>query len=201
MTEASKKPAGITPSATVGPYFKYGLTPGGAYPVRDAFSAHVATPDAQGERIRISGRVTDGDGQPVPDSMIEIWQADAAGRYAHPRDAGAKPNATFKGFGRSDADADGRFTFDTIKPGAVAGAGGKPQAPHIVVAVFARGMVRHVYTRIYFAEEAVANAADAVLALVPADRRSTLLAKRGGDGAYSFDIRLQGADETVFFDL
>ena len=164
MTDAAKKPLGITPSATVGPYFKYGLTPGGAYPVRDAFSRTVATSDAQGERIRITGRVLDGDGRPVTDAMIEIWQADASGRYAHPRDTGAKPNATFKGFGRSDTDADARYIFETIKPGPVAGPGGKPQAPHIVVAVFARGMPKHVYTRIYFAEDVAAHAADPILA-------------------------------------
>lgn len=201
MTDAVKKPAGITPSATVGPYFKYGLTPADAYPFRDAFSSTVTTPDAQGERVRITGRVFDGDATPITDAMIEIWQADGAGRYAHPRDAGARPNATFKGFGRSDTDKDGRFTFDTIKPGTVAGPGGTLQAPHIVVAVFARGMVRHLYTRIYFAEDSAANEADPVLALVPAERRSTLIAQRGSDGAYVFDIRVQGDHETVFFDL
>ena len=201
MSDAAKKPAGITPSATVGPYFKYGLTPGGEYPVRDAFSATVATPDAQGERIRIKGHVLDGDGKPVPDAMIEIWQADGAGRYAHPRDTAARPNTKFKGFGRCGTDAKGGFSFETIKPGAVAGAKGALQAPHIVVCVFARGMLRHLYTRIYFAEDAAANAADAVLRLVPAERRATLLAKRGGDGAYAFDIRIQGGDETVFFDI
>ena len=201
MTEPHKKPAGITPSATVGPYFKYGLTPRGAYPVRDAFSPDATTPDAQGERIRIVGRVVDGDGLPMPDAMIEIWQADAAGRYAHPRDADARPNATFKGFARSDTDRDARFQFDTIKPGIVAGPAGKAQAPHILVALFARGMTRHVYTRIYFADEPAANAADPVLALVPADRRATLIAQCGNDGAYIFNIRVQGGDETVFFDL
>ncbi len=205
MTDAANKPqmksAGITPSATVGPYFKYGLTPAGVYPVRDAFSPTVATPDAQGDRIRITGRVLDGDGKPVSDSMIEIWQADAAGRYAHPRDGGAKPNASFKGFGRGDTNADGRYAFETIKPGSVAGPGGKQQAPHIVVAVFARGMPKHLYTRIYFAEDAANHAGDPVLMLVPTDRRNTIVAKRGIDGAYVFDIRIQGGDETVFFDL
>ena len=200
MTEAQKKPAGITPSSTVGPYFKYGLTPGGAYPVRDAFSANVVTPDAQGERIRINGHIVDGDGKAIPDAMLEIWQADSAGRYAHPRDTAMRANTSFKGFGRADTDAMGGFVFDTIKPGAVAGPGGKMQAPHIVMAVFARGMLRHLYTRIYFDNE-TANAADPILALVPADRRGTLIAKRGTDGAYTFNIRIQGADETVFFDL
>ncbi len=201
MSDATTKPTGITPSATVGPYFKYGLTPNGAYPVRDAFSADVTTPDAQGERIRISGQVFDGDGAAINDAMIEIWQADSAGRFAHPRDGNAIPNASFKGFGRSDTTSGGRFQFDTIKPGPVAGPGGKPQAPHIVVAVFARGMTRHLYTRIYFPEDAKAHAADPVLAMVPANRRPTLIASRGGDGTYTFDIRVQGGNETVFFDL
>jgi protocatechuate 3,4-dioxygenase, alpha subunit len=206
MTETPPKHTGqgsfgVTPSATVGPYFKYGLAPGGAYPVRDAFSATVATPDAAGERIRIHGRITDGDGKPVVDAMIEIWQADAQGRYVHPRDTGPRANTSFKGFGRSDTDSAGAYTFDTIKPGKVAAAGGTMQAPHILVVLFARGMLRHLYTRIYFAEDSAAHSTDAVLALVPADRRHTLIAKRGGDGAYTFDIRIQGDGETVFFDL
>ena len=201
MSEGGKKPAGITPSATVGPYFKYGLTPGGAYPFRDAFSATVATPDTQGEHIRIKGRVLEGDGKAVPDAMLEIWQADGAGRYAHPRETGARANTSFTGFGRSDTNAEGGFQFETIKPGVVAGPRGKPQAPHILVTLFARGMLRHLYTRIYFAEDAAALAADPMLALVPAERRNTLLAKRGSDGTYAFDICIQGRGETVFFDL
>lgn len=201
MTDATKKPVGITPSSTVGPYFAYGLTPRADYPFRDAFADQVATPDAEGERIRIIGRVFDGDGAVIPDAMIEIWQADGAGRYAHPRDTATRANTSFKGFGRCGTSKAGAFAFDTIKPGVVAGPGGKPQAPHIVVCIFARGMLRHLYSRIYFADNTVANAADPVLALVPAGRRDTLIAKRGPDGAYAFDIRIQGGDETVFFDL
>jgi protocatechuate 3,4-dioxygenase alpha subunit len=194
--------AGITPSQTVGPFFAPALTPGKTYPWRQPLGNDLITPDASGERIRIEGRVTDGDGAPVDDAMIEIWQADAAGRYAHPADK-RRPNAQFKGFGRAMSDAEGRFSFSTIKPGAVPGPDGKPQAPHILVAVFARGLPRHAYTRIYFADEA-ANASDAILALVPAERRTTLIAARAennGGAVYRFDIRLQGENETVFFDV
>jgi protocatechuate 3,4-dioxygenase, alpha subunit len=195
--------SGITPSQTVGPYFKYGLTPNGQYEWNDAFTGNLITPDASGERIRVEGRVFDGEGQPVPDAMLEVWQADAQGRFADPQDKRALPNATFRGFGRCGTDANGTYAFDTIKPGPVPDADGKPQAPHLLLAVFARGMLRHFYTRIYFAGEA-ANAGDPVLALVPADRRATLIATReAGDGnaVYRLDLRLQGENETVFFDV
>ena len=111
MTDAKKKPAGITPSQTVGPYYAYGLTPRNEYPFRDAFAAPVATPDAEGTRIRLSGHVLDGDGKAIPDAMIEIWQADSAGRYAHPRDSRARANSSFKGFGRSGTDKNGGFAL------------------------------------------------------------------------------------------
>jgi protocatechuate 3,4-dioxygenase alpha subunit len=194
---------GITPSQTVGPYFKYGLTPGGQYEWNDAFSGNLVTPDTTGERIRIEGRVFDGEGQPVPDAMLEVWQADSQGRFADPQDKRALPNATFRGFGRCGTDANGTYVFDTIKPGSVPDPDGKPQAPHIVLAVFARGMLRHLYTRIYFADEA-GNSSDPVLALVPADRRATLIAVReagNGNAVYRLDLRLQGDGETVFFDV
>jgi protocatechuate 3,4-dioxygenase alpha subunit len=194
--------SGITPSQTVGPFFAYGLTPKD-YDWSEIIGSNLDTPDASGERIRIEGRVLDGDGAPVNDSMVEIWQADAAGRYAHPADRRALPNAAFKGFGRCGTDREGRFGFDTVKPGAVPGPNGKTQAPHISFAVFARGMLRHCYTRAYFSDEA-ANASDPVLNVVPAERRPTLIAKRedrGGMPTYRFDIRLQGEDETVFFDM
>jgi protocatechuate 3,4-dioxygenase, alpha subunit len=194
--------AGITPSQTVGPFFAPALTPGKEYPWHQPIANDLITPDASGQRIRIEGRVFDGDGAPVNDAMIEIWQADAAGRYAHPADR-QRPNAKFTGFGRAGTDAEGRFGFSTVKPGAVAGPDGKSQAPHILVAVFARGLPRHAYTRIYFADEA-SNADDPILALVPPDRRGTLIARReeeNGGPAYVFDIRLQGANETVFFDV
>jgi len=192
--------SGITPSQTVGPYFAFGLTPTD-YDWNLAIGNDLVTADASGERIRIVGRVLDGDGAPVVDSMLEIWQADAGGRYAHPADERAPPNAAFKGFGRVGTDREGRFSFETIKPGAVPGPGGKPQAPHIAVVVFSRGMLTHVFTRIYFADEP-ANASDPILAAVPADRRPTLIARRedhGGQPTYLFDVRLQGDGETVFF--
>lgn len=193
----------ITPSATVGPYFAYGLTPGGRYAWNDAFSNNLVTPDAAGERIRIEGRVLDGDGMPINDSMIEIWQADAQGRYANPADKRAPSNASFKGFGRIGAGDNGYYSFETIKPGAVPGPQGKMQAPHILLAVFARGMLRQSYTRIYFADEA-ANTTDPILALVPAERRDTLIAKKtvkNGHSVYTFDIHMQGEQETVFFEI
>jgi protocatechuate 3,4-dioxygenase alpha subunit len=194
--------AGLTPSQTVGPYFAYGLTPGSKYEWNDAFSNDLVTPDVTGDRIRIAGQVFDGDGSVIPDAMLEIWQADGQGRYANPRDTRALPNAAFKGFGRCGAGAKGEFSFDTIKPGVVPDPDGAPQAPHVLLAVFARGMLLHLYTRIYFDDEAEKNAVDPVLALVPAERRATLIAKRDASSAtYHFDIHLQGDDETVFFDV
>jgi protocatechuate 3,4-dioxygenase, alpha subunit len=193
----------ITPSQTVGPFFKYGLTPDGKYEWNNAFTSNLLTPDVSGDRIRLEGTVFDGDGTPIPDCMLEIWQADAQGRFADPQDKRALPNASFKGFGRCGTDANGGYSFDTIKPGAVPDPDGKPQAPHVLLAVFARGMLRHLYTRIYFEDE-TANSADPVLALVPPDRRATLIALRkpGNAGAvYSLDLRLQGDNETVFFDI
>jgi protocatechuate 3,4-dioxygenase alpha subunit len=193
---------GITPSQTVGPFFKYGLTPDGKYDWNDAFTSNLVTPDTSGERIRVEGRVLDGDGAPVPDAMLEIWQADAQGRFSDPQDKRALPNSTFKGFGRCGTDANGSYAFDTIKPGTVPDPDGRVQAPHILLAVFARGMLLHLYTRIYFDGER-ANAADPVLAVVPADRRSTLIATRkaGAANVYHFDVRLQGDNETAFFDV
>jgi protocatechuate 3,4-dioxygenase, alpha subunit len=199
----TEKVTGITPSQTVGPFFKYGLTPNRQYAWNDAFTANLVTPDASGERIRVEGTVYDGDGAPVPDCMLEVWQADAQGHFSDPQDKRALPNTAFRGFGRCGTDGDGRYSFDTIKPGQVPDADGKPQAPHLLLAVFARGMLRHLYTRIYFDGE-VANGSDPVLALVPADRRATLIAKRqpgNGGAVYRLDLRLQGGDETVFFDV
>ncbi|MGH6725106.1 MAG: protocatechuate 3,4-dioxygenase subunit alpha [Pseudolabrys sp.] len=201
----------ITPSQTVGPFFAYGLAPHSRcdwkpnedYDWKDTFGADLVTPDASGARIRIEGRVFDGDGAPINDAMVEIWQADAQGRYANPRDARARTNALFKGFGRSATGKDGAYSFDTVKPGSVPGPGGKPQAPHIVVCIFSRGMLRQIYTRLYFSDEA-ANGDDPILALVPAARRDTLIAHKQsgtGPGVYRFDIRVQGDNETVFFDI
>ena len=201
----------ITPSQTVGPYFAYGLAPHSRchwqpsphYDSKETVGADLVTPDATGTRIRIEGRVLDGDGMPINDSMIEIWQADAQGRYASPRDSRARTNALFKGFGRSATDKEGAYSFDTIKPGTVPGPGGKPQAPHIMVCIYSRGMLRQIYTRLYFSDEA-ANGADPILALVPAERRGTLIAHKqpgAGQAVYGFDIRVQGDNETVFFDI
>jgi protocatechuate 3,4-dioxygenase alpha subunit len=193
---------GITPSQTVGPFFKYGLTPNGQYEWNDAFTSNLLTPDVSGEHIRIEGRVFDGDGAPVPDCMLEVWQADSQGRFADPQDTRALPNAAFRGFGRCGTDADGFFSFDTIKPGSVPNPDGKPQAPHLLLAVFARGMLRHLYTRIYFGDEE-RNGSDPVLALVPADRRATVIAQpmASKPSTYQVDIWLQGGRETVFFDI
>ena len=193
--------AGITPSATVGPFFLFGLIPS-TYGGQDLITNDLVTPDASGEKIRIEGRVLDGDGAPIPDAMVEIWQADAAGRYAHPADTRALPNAVFKGFGRSATDEAGRYAFDTIKPGAVPGPNGKMQAPHIAVNLFSRGVLKQMVSRIYFSDEA-ANASDPVLNLVPSARRATLIARheeRAGRAVYLLDFKLQGEGETVFFE-
>ncbi len=190
-----------TPSQTVGPYFAYGLTPEQyGYPLKSIAGSALAAGAVAGTRIRIEGRVLDGEGKPVDDAMIEIWQADAEGRYAHPADPRGS-NAAFVGFGRcgTGTDPENRFFFDTVKPGSVDGR----QAPHINLILFMRGMLSHAYTRIYFADEASANASDPVLASVPAERRSTLIAKREEAASgilYRFDIHMQGSDETVFFD-
>jgi protocatechuate 3,4-dioxygenase, alpha subunit len=192
---------GITPSATVGPFFLFGLIPS-TYGGQDIITNNLVTPDVSGEKIRIEGRVLDGDGAPIPDAMLEIWQADAAGRYAHPTDQRALPNAAFKGFGRSQTDEAGRYSFDTIKPGAVPGPNGRMQAPHIAVNLFSRGVLKQMVTRIYFSDEE-ANASDPILGLVPEGRRATLTARReqqAGAAVYRFDFKLQGDDETVFFE-
>ena len=146
----------------------------------------------------LTGRVTDGEGAPVPDAVIETWQADPDGRYDHPEDPRGAATG-FRGFARAPTDADGRFAIHTVKPGPVPGAGGALQAPHLEMSVFARGLLNRVVTRVYFADEAAANASDPVLADVAEDRRPTLLAEPAADGGYRFDVRLQGADETVFF--
>jgi protocatechuate 3,4-dioxygenase, alpha subunit len=161
----------------------------------------LVTPDVAGERIRIEGRVFDGDGNIVPDSMLEIWQADAQGRFNAPQDE--RSNAAFRYFGRCGTNDEGKFFFQTIKPGSVPGPNSKPQAPHILLAVYGRGMTRQAQTRIYFSDE-VTNASDPILALVPSERRETLVAVRheSVNGAvYRLNIHLQGPGETVFFDI
>jgi protocatechuate 3,4-dioxygenase alpha subunit len=189
-----------TPSQTVGPYLHIGLTQG-AYGVHEIAGATVADPGLPGDHIRIEGRVIDGEGNIVPDAMIEIWQADHQGRYAHPADGRPLTSNSFRGFGRCPTDKDGFFRFDTVKPGTVPGPGGTTQAPHIDVGIFARGILKRLFTRIYFPGER-ANASDPILALVPADRRDTLIARADAakPGLLRFDICLQGGGETVFFD-
>ena len=189
-----------TPSQTVGPFFAYGLTPEQYGYAHKAIAGNaMAAPGVPGEHIRIEGRILDGAGAPIDDAMIEIWQADAAGRYGGADQAEADA-AAFTGFGRCGSDDAGGFWFATIKPGAI----GDGQAPHIGVIVQARGILNHAFTRIYFADEADANGADPVLRSVPADRRHTLIAVRSETPAgplYRFDIHMQGDDETVFFDV
>lgn len=185
-----------TPSQTVGPFFHLGCT-------EQASVGSLITPATKGERIHLVCRVFDGKGQPVPDAMIEIWQANAEGRYAHPEDTQQKPlDPSFNGFGRLATDEQGRCVFETIMPGRVPGNDGTLQAPHINVAVFARGLLKRLATRIYFADSPT-NTEDPILTLVPAERRSTLLAQP--DAAekdhWLFDIHLCGENETVFFDV
>jgi len=184
-----------TPPQTVGPFFHGGL-------LREGMNV-MASSGTPGERIRIEGQVLDGDGAPVTDAVVELWQANAQGRYRHPVDRRTLPeDATFTGFGRCGTDDDGRYWFETIRPGPVPGPDGH-QAQHINVAVFARGLLHHLSTRLYF-EDALDHEADPVLRRVPADRRATMIAHRTGSGVpptYRFDIVLQGPNETVFFDL
>jgi len=185
-----------TASQTVGPYFRIGLTEKYSKP-------GIAGPQAKGERIGLTVRVFDGDGAPVNDSMIEIWQADASGKYQHPDDPQHETaDIGCGGFGRMGTDENGRCQFDTIKPGRIPGPGNVLQAPHLNVAIFARGMLKQFYTRIYFAGDS-ANQQDPVLALVPAERCETLIAQPdpARPASWRFDIHLQGDNETVFFDV
>ncbi len=188
----------LTSSQTVGPFFAPAL-------LREDARRNVLTrPDTVGERIRIEGRVLDGDGVPVPDALIEIWQANAQGRYNHAADQGAAElDLSFLGFGRSGTAEDGSYWFETVKPGLVPFDGERMQAPHICATVFSRGLLNHLVTRLYFEDEP-GNALDPVLQCVPNDRRATLLARREARDkvvVYRFDIVLQGADETAFFNL
>jgi protocatechuate 3,4-dioxygenase, alpha subunit len=178
----------LTPSQTVGPYFSIGMTwEDGPFVV----------PQGEAGAFWIRGRVFDGEGEPIPDALLETWQADAQGRYSHPDDPRGAA-AGFRGFARAATGKDGWFAIHTVKPGRVPGPGGALQAPHLAMSVFARGLLNRVVTRVYFADEAEANAADPILDGLQEDRRATLLADAEGDG-YRFDVHLQGADETVFF--
>jgi len=181
-----------TASQTAGPFFHIGL--------EKLSITDLAKSAASGEKVSIQGRVLDGDGKPVNDALIEIWQANALGKYAHPDDGQDKPLDTgFKGFGRVATGDNGEFRFFTIKPGRAPGPRGTLQAPHLVVAVFMRGLLKHLVTRMYF-PGAAGNDEDALLALVPKERRATLVAKPAGDGALEWNVILQGQQETVFFD-
>jgi len=189
-----------TPSQTVGPYLHLGLAPAD-YNVRPLFGPDLTAPGVTGTPIRIEGRLIDGEGNGLPDALLEIWQADAQGHYAHPADGRPLRSNSFRGFARAPTGAGGGFAFSTIKPGAVPGPSESLQAPHINVGIFARGLLKRVFTRIYFKDEGM-NGSDPILALVPAPRRHTLMAVPDGAraGVFRFDIRLQGQDETVFFD-
>lgn len=188
----------ITPSQTVGPYFAMRL-------FRDRQNV-VAGPDAPGDHVRIEGVVYDGDGAPVEDALVELWQADASGRYHHPADLNPTHagRGVFTGFGRAATDhASGGYWFETVRPGRVASTDGPAQAPHVSLMVHARGLLRTLHTRMYFADDDALLPGDPVLRAVPAARRGTLVARprvsSTGAKVYQFDIRLQGAGETVFF--
>jgi protocatechuate 3,4-dioxygenase alpha subunit len=198
-----------TTSQTVGPYFQIGLA--------KFYMDDLTGPGVSGEVVEIEGRVFDGDGQPVPDGIIEIWQADAQGKYAHAEPSqeqesvlkndhqptehpqAQREGRAFLGFGRVPTQADGSFRFKTIKPGRVPAPDGTLQAPHIAVSVFTRGLLRRLVTRIYFPDEP-SNAADFALKLVEVGRRHTLIAKKLRDSRLEWNVVLQGMDETVFFD-
>jgi protocatechuate 3,4-dioxygenase, alpha subunit len=184
------RPFGETPGQTVGPFFHLGML--------WADGPYAVPIEVPGFWIR--GRVIDGAGEPVPDALIETWQADPAGRFDHPDDpSGAVPAAGFRGFARCPTDAEGRFAIRTVKPGPLPGPNGRSQAPHLDVSVFARGLLDRIVTRIYFPDEP-ATESDPILAEVHPERRPTLVARVGEDG-YVFDIVLQGEHETVFFAL
>lgn len=183
---------GPTPAQTVGPFFAHALPwPDGPFVVAEG------VPDA----FWIRGRVLDGDGEPVPDALVETWQADPDGRFDHPDDPRGTVNdrsGWFRGFGRCPTDPDGRYRIHTVKPGSVPAANGGDQAPHIDLSIFARGLLDRVVTRLYFPDEAATNAADPVLTMLAEPVRTTLVAGVAEDG-YTFDIRLQGEHETAFF--
>jgi protocatechuate 3,4-dioxygenase, alpha subunit len=202
-----------TPSQTGGPYVHIGLAPAqaGFDIFENNFGNVLTTAETKGERIRLEGRVLDGTGSVVNDALLEIWQANAAGKYAHPGDTQDKEiDPTFRGFGRTGSDFDtGVYTFETVKPGTTPANNGGTQAPHILMLIFARGINIGLHTRVYFDDEAEANAADPILSSIEwVVRRKTLVAKRSerdGEVVYTFDVRLQdtpdGGMETVFFDV
>ena len=186
--------AQLTPFSTVGPFFKLLVRD------RPEGTDCLVSDATRGERITIAGRLIAGDGAPVEDGLLEIWQADAEGRYHHPDDPeSALTDPAFTGFGRAATGSGGAFLFRTIRPGVVRGRADEMQAPHILVSVMARGVMSRCWTRIYFEGEPL-NATDRILQLVRAERRDTLIARRTGDGEYEFNVVLQGDGETVFFE-
>jgi protocatechuate 3,4-dioxygenase, alpha subunit len=190
-------PTAIQP---IGPFYHFALTPG--WDTGDNSAGVMAGPEARGERVRLTVRLLDSDGRAVTNGMIELWQADAGGKYNHPDDTQDKiADPAFHGFGRLATDDQGLCVFETVKPGQVPGLKELTQASHIDVSVYAPGLLRRVVTRIYFAGDP-ANASDEILRLVPEDRRPTLMARPGGEpGAWCFDLHLSGRCETVFFDV
>ena len=186
---------GIAASQTVGPFFQIGF--------EDLYQTDLTVPGLAGTVITISGKILDADQLPVPDALVEIWQANSFGKYAHPDDYQDKPlDPEFIGFGRCPTNPEGAFQFLTIKPGSVASSSGTAQAPHINVSIFMRGLLDRLVTRIYFSDDE-RNSADEVLHLVDPARRSTLFARPDplSPAAYRWDVILQGAQETVFFDF
>ena len=183
----------VTPFQTVGPFFDFALE------VEDG--RIVASEAADGMHIVVAGTIRDGAGDPVPDALVEVWQANAAGRYRHPADEGRAPlDPACDGFGRVATTTDGRFEFATVMPGSVPAPDGRRQAPHLLVSLLARGVLTRLATRIYF-EDDPANPDDPVLQLVPEQRRGTLVARRAEANRFVLDIVLQGPGETVFFDV
>jgi protocatechuate 3,4-dioxygenase alpha subunit len=183
-----------TPSQTVGPFFA--MAGGLAWP-----DGPRVVPDGTPGAVRIAGRVLDGEGEPVPDALVETWQADPDGRFAHPDDPRGAVDGAFRSFGRCATDADGRYWIQTVKPGPLPAPGGRTQAPHIDVSVLARGMLDRLVTRIYFPDEAAANAQDPVLSEIGDERARGTLVARPTQHGLSFDVHLQGPDETVFFTI
>jgi len=181
-----------TPSQTVGPFFSIGL--------KRLCTDNFCAPEIPGERVTIHGRVLDGDNQPVPDAVLEIWQADAAGNFPHPESPQPCANSNFTGFGRVATNDTGEFQFTTIKPGSVIGPN-QQQAPHLSINLFMRGLLKHLVTRLYFPDDPL-HSTDFALNLIPSDRRGTLIAKvSSSNPAYlEWNIYLQGPNETVFFD-
>ncbi|MFO7853842.1 MAG: protocatechuate 3,4-dioxygenase subunit alpha [Paracoccaceae bacterium] len=191
-------------SQTAGPYVHVGLVPNraglaGVYP--EDLGAVMAREGAKGERITLSGRIFDGTGAVLRDALVEIWQADAAGLYPSPRETRGRADPAFAGWGRCACDFEtGEYRFETVKPGRTPFRDGRMMAPYVAMWIVARGINLGLSTRVHFEDEAEANAEDPVLTRLDA-RARTLIAKKEGPGAYRFDVRLQGEDETVFFDV